>query len=63
MDISLFESLISNLGFPAAVCGALFWYNRETVKHYERLLLEFSEVIKENTRATSELCNKIRGEL
>lgn len=66
MDVAVLTDSISTLGFPAAVCFALMWSNRETVKHYERVLLEFrlaldknSEAMANNTTAMSILSTKI----
>lgn len=56
MELGIIEGLISNLGFPIAVSVALFWNNRETIKHYEKLLLEFKTTIDENTKAINSLC-------
>lgn len=59
MEIAVVSELISGLGFPVAVCVALFWSNRETVKHYERVLLQFRETLQENTKAMEQLFNRI----
>lgn len=59
MDLVIFSELIANLGFPVAVCGALFWSNRETVKHYETLLLEFRNSLDSNTSEIRRLFERI----
>lgn len=59
MDIAVISGLIDNLGFPIAVVIALFWSNRETIKHYEKILLEFRNTLNENTRAMEQLFNRI----
>ncbi len=61
MDGVIFSELVGNLGFPIAVCVALFWSNRETVKHYEKLLFSFKETLDDNTRAMEQLFNRIDG--
>ena len=53
-------TLIPELGFPAAVCVALFWNNRETVKHYEKVLFEFKNTLDANTKAMVELTSMVR---
>ena len=58
MDAAAVSELINTLGFPAAVCIALFWLNQNTVKHYEKVLLEFKTSIDNNTAAMHELRNK-----
>lgn len=59
MDIVVISGLIDSLGFPIAVVIALFWSNRETIKHYEKILLEFRNTLNENTRAMEQLFNRI----
>lgn len=59
MDLALLEGLVNGLGFPVAVCGALFWSNRETVKHYEKVLLEFKTTLDRNTDAMRNLFDRI----
>lgn len=59
MEIENIISIINQIGFPIAVCIALFWLQRETVKHYEKLFMEFKGSIDNN----SELIRKlIKGE-
>lgn len=51
MDVAILSEAVATIGFPAAVCFALMWSNRETVKHYERVLLEFKLTLDKNTEA------------
>lgn len=44
-------SLINNLGFPIAVCIALFWQNMKTQESFN----ELQKVLAENTMATREM--------
>lgn len=48
------------MGFPIAISIFLLWNNRETVKHYEKLLMEFRNVINENNLKLSELILTIK---
>lgn len=59
MEITVLTELVNNVGFPVMVCFGLFWFNRETVKHYEKLLLEFRNTIDRNTKAMDNLFNSI----
>ena len=59
MDIAIVESMVGNLGFPIAVCAALFWNNWKTVERYERILMQFKTTIEDNTAAMNNLCNRI----
>lgn len=61
MNVELITGMIQTIGFPITACIALFWVNRETVKHYERILLEFRKTIDSNTTAIENLSNKIKG--
>ena len=61
MDVAVIGGLVDGVGFPIAVCVALFWLNRETVKHYEKILLEFRNTLDNNTRAMEQLFNRLDG--
>lgn len=61
MDVAVISGLIDGVGFPIAVCVALFWSNRETVKHYEKILLEFRNTLDNNTHAMEQLFNRLDG--
>lgn len=51
--------MVGNLGFPIAVCVALFWNNWKTAERYERILMQFKNTIEENTAAMNNLCNRV----
>lgn len=51
--------LINVVGFPIAVCIALFYVIREMSKNHKETILEFKNSIDQNTRALHELINKI----
>lgn len=58
--------LINVLGFPIAVCIALFYINREMIQQQQRLLTEFQNTIRDNTemmRDTNELTKILIREL
>ena len=59
MDVAALSAAVGQIGFPAAVCFALMWTNRETVKHYERVLFEFKRTLDNNTTATNDLLRQI----
>lgn len=46
MEYELLRTAISELGFPIAVCVALFWHNRETVKRFEVAIHDNTKVMK-----------------
>ena len=41
--------LINVLGFPIAVCIALFYINREMMLQQQKLLTEFQNTVRDNT--------------
>jgi len=59
MDLIIFGEMIETLGFPIAVCGALFWSNQQTVRRYESVLSAFRETLNNNTIALNKLSNRI----
>lgn len=58
MDVLNVE-LINVVGFPVAVCIALFYVIREMSKNHKETILEFKTSIDRNTQALHELINKI----
>lgn len=52
-------SLISNLGFPIVVSGALFWLNIKTSDTYVKTIAEMRKTIEDNTRMIQSLIEKI----
>lgn len=58
--------LINVLGFPIAVCLALFYINREMMIQQQKLLTEFQNTVRDNTemmRDTNELTRILIREL
>lgn len=66
MEHSIIIETINNLGFPVAVCIALFWLYREMIKNQNQLLSEFKDTIRDNTemmRDSNELTKLLIREL
>jgi len=59
MDLVVIGEMVETLGFPIAVCVALFWSNREMVKYYGQIITEFRNTLHENTIAMEKLIDKI----
>lgn len=59
MSVSELNSLISDLGFPIVVCGALFWLNMKTSDTYTKTISEMRKTIEDNTRMIQTLIDKI----
>lgn len=62
MEINLqaIVDLINGVGFPIAVCMALFWFNRETIKEQQKLLIEFKDIIRDNSEVMRDLVDEIK---
>lgn len=58
----LITQIVSNLGFPIAVCVACFWYiNKQNERHREEMN-NVTEAINNNTIALTKLLDKIGQE-
>lgn len=59
MDANALVQIISNLGFPIAMCGALFWYiNKQTELHKEEMH-ELKQSIDNNTLVITKLYERL----
>lgn len=59
MDTNALVQIISNLGFPIAMCGALFWYiNKQTEQHKEEMH-ELKQSIDNNTLVITKLYERL----
>lgn len=52
-------TIITNLGFPIAVCVMLMWYIRELTTKHEAETKEFTQALNKNTLALQKLCDKL----
>ena len=52
-------NLISNLGFPIAMCGALFWYMVKQREVHKEETDHLKDTIAENTKVLAELTTLI----
>lgn len=52
--------LINGVGFPIAMCVALFYLNNFTLKAQQKALNELQVSIQNNTNATNNLANSIK---
>ena len=58
MDATTLTTFINEVGFPIVVCIALFYTQRESTKNMTKVLDEFKEVIKDNTKALHNLIKR-----
>lgn len=59
-NLSAVVELINGVGFPIAVCIALFWLNRETIKEQQILLNELKDIIRDNSEVMKDLVDEIK---
>lgn len=60
MEANEIVSIISNVGFPIAVCIVMFYYmNKQNDKHKQEID-KLSETLQGNTKVLTELCTLIK---
>ena len=59
-NLSAVVELINGVGFPIAVCIALFWCNRETTRAQQKLLIELKDIIRDNSEVMKDLIDEIK---
>lgn len=52
--------LINEVGFPIAVCVALFWFNMGTIREQQKLLIELKDIIRDNSEVMRDLVDEIK---
>ena len=60
MDIDSVTQLISNVGFPVAVCIALFFYMKKQNERHQKETDKLNETVQINTKVLTELCTLIK---
>ena len=59
-NLSSIVELINGVGFPIAVCIALFWFNRDTIREQQKLLIELKDIIRDNSEVMKDLVDEIK---
>lgn len=59
-NLSSIVELINGVGFPIAVCIALFWFNRDTIREQQKLLIELKDIIRDNSEVMKDLIDEIK---
>ena len=59
-NLSAIVELINGVGFPIAVCIALFWFNRETIREQQKLLVELKDIIRDNSEVMKDLIDEFK---
>lgn len=60
MEVNEIASLISNVGFPVAVCIALFFYMEKQNERHQNETDKLNETVQSNTKVLTELCTLIK---
>lgn len=60
MNIDSVTQLISNVGFPVAVCIALFFYMEKQNERHQQETDKLNETVQSNTKVLTELCTLIK---
>lgn len=60
MDANNIITIISNLGFPIAMCVALFWYMIKQREVHKEETEHLKDTIAENTKVLAELTTLIK---
>ena len=59
-NLSAVVELINGVGFPIAVCIALFWFNRDTIREQQKLLIELKDIIRDNSEVMKDLIDEFK---
>lgn len=60
MDANTIIQIISSLGFPIVMCGALFWYMVKQREAHKEETDHLKDTINENTKVLAELTTLIK---
>jgi preprotein translocase subunit YajC len=60
MNIESVIQLVSNVGFPVAVCIALFFYMEKQNERHQQETDKLNETVQSNTKVLTELCTLIK---
>lgn len=59
MDTTQLIQIISSLGFPIVMCGALFWYMIQQREEHKEEINKMSEALNNNTLAIQKLLDEL----
>lgn len=60
MDANSIIQIVSSLGFPIVMCGALFWYMVKQREVHKEETDHLKDTINENTKVLAELTTLIK---
>lgn len=59
MDTAQIVQIISSLGFPIVMCGALFWYMIQQREEHKEEINKMSDALNNNTLALQKLLDEL----
>lgn len=59
MDASAVIQIISNVGFPIAVCLICFWYVNKLTETHKEEVNKLTDALNNNTLVMQKLCDKM----
>lgn len=59
MDVGTIAQIVSTVGFPIAMCVALFWEIKEISDKHKEETEKFTEALNNNTLVLQKLCDTI----
>lgn len=62
MDVNAVTTVISTLGFPIVMCGAMFWYMLKEKDSHKEEMNSVTEALNNNTLILQKLCDKLGGD-
>ncbi|UWI20460.1 MAG: BhlA holin family protein [Bacteriophage sp.] len=60
MDANTIIQIVSSLGFPIVMCGALFWYMVKQREAHKEETEHLKDTLNENTKVLAELTTLIK---
>lgn len=63
MDVNAITQLISNIGFPVAVCLICFWYINKQSEQHKAEIDELTKALNNNTLVMQRLADKLSQEV
>lgn len=63
MDANTIIQIVSSLGFPIVMCGALFWRQIKSDEQHKAEMDKLSEALNNNTLAITKLSDKLEKEV
>ena len=58
-NLQIVINLIKDLGFPIAVCIAMFWLNNKQVEQHKEEMTKVTDALNNNTLALTELRDRL----